>query len=57
MKKITQEKTIKLKEKVVFDFALEQSANNVAISLCRAGFYVNIRRINEFYVVYVYQVN
>lgn len=52
--KKVKEKTWEIKVKVTFEFVYAHNAQNVAFALASAGYYVNIGRRNETYIVNVY---
>ncbi len=48
-----KQEEIKIKEKVVFEFAYEKNAERVALALCMSGYYVKIRHdVGYFVCVY-----
>jgi len=49
-----KEQTLKIKQKVSFEFAHERNAQNVALALCSAGYLVRIISSGIGYIVYVY---
>lgn len=53
MKKKTNNQ-ITIREKVVFEFAYEENAKNVALALSFAGYYVKVGKYEGKYAVGVY---
>lgn len=45
---------VSIKEKVVFTFVHLQNAQNVAIALASAGYYVRISNSGSGYIVWIY---
>ena len=53
-KKIKENLITPMVEKVMFEFAYEENARNVAIALSFGGFYVNVVKSSGSYLVRVY---
>lgn len=57
MKEKNKQESVRITECAVFEFAILQSAHNVAMALCAVGYFVNIRNISGTYTVFVYKRN